>query len=741
MTNLAARCRTAAALLGVCITALAAQAPAAFAADHAVDLTTSRTFSPATVSAAPGDTVTWHWTENRRHTITPDAGQSEAFGVTSQSSGTYVHAFATAGRFTYRCTLHSNMTGVVVVAAPSSTPDTTPPGVPSAVVATAGDGSVTLDWADSSAVDLAHYVVQRRTGAGAWGTVASPLVSGYTDTAVTNATTYSYRVSAVDTTSNASAFGTIVSATPAAAAPPPPSTGPVTRHVAIANYLFGPSTITVNSGDTVAWDWTGADVNHSVTSTNATPAFDSHLGLADNQITGPPAGGFSHTFNQIGSFTYVCRVHNAMTGTVKVVAPPATPDTTPPAVPAATAATATATGVTIDWADSSAPDLGNYVVERQVGAGAWTTVGAPAASVFVDSTVSAGTTYSYRVSAVDLTGNTSAPSAVVSATTPAPAPAPAPVAAAGPLTRHVAVGGYQFAPAVITVNRGDTVAWDWSGTDLNHSVSSLGGLLDSFDSHLGALVSTILGPPPGGFAHTFNQVGSFPYLCRVHTDMTGTVTVVASGAPDVQLPNPAAANPAAPPAAQAVKAARTAKQFDVKIADFAFAPAKLSIAAGDVVTWHWSGKDTNHSVTSAAGSAESFESHPGLKISAVTSGPAGGTFSHVFTHEGTFKYLCRVHPGMTGQVTVGAAPVRVRIAGVRRASGSVRVSYRLTRPAAVRAVVYRAGKRVAAKAVKGRSGANSLRLVLPPSARHAVLRVVLRAGGAQARAAVRAPRG
>jgi plastocyanin len=33
----------------------------------------------------------------------------------------------------------------------------------------------------------------------------------------------------------------------------------------------------------------------------------------------------------------------------------------------------------------------------------------------------------------------------------------------------------------------------------------------------------------GVFAHTFNTAGSFGYHCAIHTNMTGTITVVASG--------------------------------------------------------------------------------------------------------------------------------------------------------------------------------------------------------------------
>jgi len=431
-----------------------------------------------------------------------------------------------------------------------------------------------------------------------------------------------------------------------------------------------------------------------------------------------------------------------MTGTINVTTPPATPDTTAPSPPAAPTVTAADASVTIDWPDSTAPDLNNYVLQRQTaGAGAWTTIASPVASVYVDTAVANGTSYSYRVSAVDTTGNVSLASVVVAATPVAPPP-PAPTT--GPVIRHVAIANYQFAPATVTVNSGDTVQWDWTGADVNHSVSSLGGLLDSFESHLGALVSSILGPPPGGsFSHTFTQTGDFQYLCRVHPDMTGDVRVVASGAPDVQPVTLPRTTPTPEPAA-VVKPARTAKTFNVKVAEFAFTPANLSIRLGDVVKWTWNGEDVNHSVTSAAGQPESFESHPGLKIGEITKAPPGGSFSHVFTHEGTFSYLCRVHPGMIGKVTVSeaAAPARVRITKVRRTTGALRVSYRLTKSSSVKALVYKAGKRVLTKVVKGRSGANSARIVLPQSARRAALTVVMRGadGGVQAKASVKAMR-
>jgi hypothetical protein len=98
---------------------------------------------------------------------------------------------------------------------------------------------------------------------------------------------------------------------------------------------------------------------------------------------------------------------------------------------------------------------------------------------------------------------------------------------------------------------------------------------------------------------------------------------------------------------------------------------------------------------------------------------------------------------MKGKVTVGPAPLRGRIVSVKRASGSLRLSYRLTKASAVKAQVFRGAKRILTKSAKGLSGANTLRIVLPRSAGHAALKVVLRGGPAGkvvARASVRAMR-
>jgi len=81
--------------------------------------------------------------------------------------------------------------------------------------ATAATNSISLNWSDSTATDLASYSVYRSTTSGTgYAALAENLTqSAYTDSAVQAGATYYYIVFAVDTAGNASPPSTEVSAT------------------------------------------------------------------------------------------------------------------------------------------------------------------------------------------------------------------------------------------------------------------------------------------------------------------------------------------------------------------------------------------------------------------------------------------------------------------------------------------------------------------------------------------------
>lgn len=100
------------------------------------------------------------------------------------------------------------------------------------------------------------------------------------------------------------------------------------------------------------------------------------------------------------------------------------PDTTPPTAPAGLTATAV-NGTRIDLSWTAATDnvgVTGYRVERCQGTGCATfaQILTPTTTSVSDTTVAVGTSYSYRVLAVDAAGNLSGYSNVASATTPAP---------------------------------------------------------------------------------------------------------------------------------------------------------------------------------------------------------------------------------------------------------------------------------------------------------------------------------
>jgi endonuclease I len=98
----------------------------------------------------------------------------------------------------------------------TSSGDTTPPGAPTGFSANGGSGSVSLAWTGNSESDLAGYNMYRSdTANGTFTKVNSALIntSAYDDNAVNANTTYFYKVSAVDSSSNESVQSGSVSAT------------------------------------------------------------------------------------------------------------------------------------------------------------------------------------------------------------------------------------------------------------------------------------------------------------------------------------------------------------------------------------------------------------------------------------------------------------------------------------------------------------------------------------------------
>ncbi|HJT94971.1 MAG TPA: plastocyanin/azurin family copper-binding protein [Mycobacterium sp.] len=75
-------------------------------------------FSPDTVKIAVGSTVTWNFPGPEIHNVTFDGTPPAGGNIGDRGSGSEGRSFASAGRFTYRCTRHAGMNGAVVVRTP-----------------------------------------------------------------------------------------------------------------------------------------------------------------------------------------------------------------------------------------------------------------------------------------------------------------------------------------------------------------------------------------------------------------------------------------------------------------------------------------------------------------------------------------------------------------------------------------------------------------------------------------------
>ena len=96
---------------------LAATAPLAVAAESTVTVDIkSFAFAPKEITVAPGTQVVWTNRDDTPHTVTSTDRTFASPGL--DTGDTFAYTFTTAGDFTYLCTVHPYMTGVVHVKRP-----------------------------------------------------------------------------------------------------------------------------------------------------------------------------------------------------------------------------------------------------------------------------------------------------------------------------------------------------------------------------------------------------------------------------------------------------------------------------------------------------------------------------------------------------------------------------------------------------------------------------------------------
>ncbi|HEX4717383.1 MAG TPA: fibronectin type III domain-containing protein, partial [Thermoleophilaceae bacterium] len=338
--------------------------------------------------------------------------------------------------------------------------DTTAPSAPGNLAAAGGNAQVSLAWdAATDDVGVTGYRVYRQNADGTWPTTPTATTPAATrtfaDSGRANGTTYTYRVTAIDAAGNESAPSATASATPQA---PPDTTAP-----------SAPGGLNASAGNgTVALTWNAATddtgvAGYRVYRQNA----DGSWPTTATASTAAATRSFTDSGRTNGT-TYTYRVtaidaagnESAPSATASAT-PQAPPDTTAPSAPGGLTATGGNGTVALAW-NASTDNVGvtGYRVYRQNADGSWPTTAtattAAATRSFTDTGRTNGTTYTYRVTAIDAAGNESAPSATASATPQAPPDTTAP-----------------SAPGGLTATSGDTkVTLSWSASTDNVGVAS-----------------------------------------------------------------------------------------------------------------------------------------------------------------------------------------------------------------------------------------------------------------------------
>jgi len=130
-------------------------------------------------------------------------------------------------------------------------------------------------------------------------------------------------------------------------------------------------------------------------------------------------------------------------------------------------------------------------------------------------------------------------------------------ALAQPATTTIQVGDYYFcdqsyvnAVCETTVNEGDTVEWQFAGSQLHSTTECSGDLETCSAPHLwdSPLMDS------GSFSFAFDTPGTYLYRCQAHPiEMRGQINVLAAAQPS---PSPQASPQASPPAATPTPAAQ-----------------------------------------------------------------------------------------------------------------------------------------------------------------------------------------
>ena len=332
---------------------------------------------------------------------------------------------------TYNATAPLNGAGAWVMqlvafrAASAGSGDSQPPTAPANPAAAATSSTqIAVNWsASTDNVGVTGYLLESCQGAGC--TTFAPLTTtaglAFVHTGLTPATTYTYRVRAVDAASNLSVYSNTATATTPAAldtqAPTAPAnlTATTTSQVQVA-VSWAAATDNVGVTNYLLESCQGAGCTSFVPLTNTAGLTFTHSGLT-------PATSYSYRVRAADAATNLSVFSNTATATTL-----STPDTQAPTAPTAlTVTTTSSTQLGLSWtAATDNVSVTGYLLESCQGAGCTTfaPLTTTAGVTFTHSGLAAATSYSYRVRATDAANNLSPFSNTVSATTSGPSSVP-----------------------------------------------------------------------------------------------------------------------------------------------------------------------------------------------------------------------------------------------------------------------------------------------------------------------------
>ena len=312
---------------------------------------------------------------------------------------------------------------------------TSTPSAPSSLTATAASSTqINLKWTDNSGIETGYKIERGTASAGPFTQIATvgASVASYSNTGLSAATTYYYRVRAYNATGN-SGYSNTANATTADVPPAVPTA----------------LTATAVSSSQINLAWTqnsGNETGFKIERSGDNVTFAQVATVGANVVT------YSNT-GLSGNTTYYYRVRAYNSAGNSAYSNTASDITAPQAPSGLTATAAGYDQIDLSWTDNSSSEAG-FKIERSPDNVTFTQIATNAAGVatYSNTGLSANTTYYYRVRSYNSNGN-STYSNTASATTPAQPPVLA------------AIGNK-------TVTQGQQLAFTASSSDPNHSVTT-----------------------------------------------------------------------------------------------------------------------------------------------------------------------------------------------------------------------------------------------------------------------------